>query len=172
LASTDFNKIDAAFKAGDLDALTSLIGALQGFPNVSPPHDAIGCSVLEYAIYHSPVEFIGALLQLGADPNYEEHDGFPSLIAAHSSGRSPAVIREIMTLLLEFGADIDQQGFNDYTALHRAAAEGDEDLVEFLLASGASASIRTRIDDKETPAEVAEAAGHPAVAERLRRAAG
>lgn len=38
--------------------------------------------MLEYALYHSPLAFIRTLLDLGADPNYGDHAGFPSLIAA------------------------------------------------------------------------------------------
>ncbi len=45
-------------------------------------------------------------------------------------------------------------------------------VVETLLAAGADAAKRTRIDDLESPAEVAAAAGHAELAERLRRAEG
>ncbi len=44
----------------------------------------MGEIILEHAIYHSPLPFIRALLELGAEPNYQDHAGFPSLIAALS----------------------------------------------------------------------------------------
>jgi ankyrin repeat protein len=73
----------------------------------------------------------------------------------------------ILQLLLSFGADPNQRGINDYTPLHLAAAEGLLEAVELLLAAGADPRLRTRIDDYETPRELAESAGHIRIAKRL-----
>jgi ankyrin repeat protein len=168
----EYKRIHAAFRAGDLAALTAVLGDPAGFPNVWA-HRAMGLCLI-YAIYHSPVSFIRTLLEHGADPNIDPHDGFPSLIAALSCGVSapgaPARpdMREILKLLLEHGADVEQRGVNDYTSLHTAAGHGDLDAVEMLLTRGADPNAVTRIDDCETPLEVAERAGHLAVAARLR----
>src|SRR5258708_6318606 len=78
-----FQKIDAAFRAGDLAALRAAVEDPDIVPN-GPMPLAIG-PCLEYAIYHSPVSFIRTLLEIGADPNPKNHDGFPPLIAALSS---------------------------------------------------------------------------------------
>jgi ankyrin repeat protein len=59
-------------------------------------------------------------------------------------------------------------GINDDTPLHLAAAIGDVGLVERLLDHGADPNEITRIDEIETPLEVAERAGHAAVVEKLR----
>ena len=166
-----FKRIDAAFRAGDLEGLRAALGDPDGFPDVSGPITIGHC--LEYAIYHSPLSFIRLLLERGADPNYEDHAGFPSLIAAltclGSVPGSPARAdtHEILELLLGAGADPNQRGLNDYTPLHRAAGDGDERAVRLLLAHGADAAARTRIDDCETPREVAERAGHREIAELL-----
>ena len=165
-----YRRLDSAFKAGDLAALRELCGNPPDFPNVWPPHDAISCSLLQYAIYHSPSVFVRELLQLGADPKYDDGDGFPSLMATLTSGRQPAVVRELLTLLLDAGADANQHGHNDYTPLHWAAAAGDRDIVAFLLARGADPAVKTRIDDCETPAEVAARSGHEELAALLRNA--
>lgn len=128
---------------------------------------------LEYAIYHSPLAFIRTLLELGADPNPKDHIGFPPLIAALSCSRSrpgsPArpEVPEILRLLLSFGADPNQRGVNDYTPLHMAVAERNADAVEILLQAGADATLRTRIDECETPREMAEAAGLQEIAALL-----
>ena len=120
---------------------------------------------LEYAIYHSPRSFIRELLEIGAAPNPEHHTGFPPLIAAlscsHSHPGSPGRddVVEILRLLLSFGADPHQRGTNDYSALHMAVAERNLQAVQVLLEAGADPRIRTRIDDCETPREMAEAAG-------------
>lgn len=162
----DTTELDAAFKTGDLDALGSLLGDTVGFPNCVVPGRG---HCLEYAIYHSPVPFIRVLLELGADPNYEDHAGFPSLIAALSSGRQDRL--EIVELLLSAGADVQQRGFNDYTPLHRAATDNDPKAIALLLAHGADPYARTRIDDYATPEEEAEMLGRPDAVAALKAAA-
>ena len=95
-------EIHEAYRRGDLEALKTLLGDPPDFPNCQGPY-GVGEIILEYAIYHSPLAFIRRLLELGADPNYEDSAGFPSLIAALSSGRRD--ICEILELLLAQGAD-------------------------------------------------------------------
>lgn len=155
-----------AFKKGDLAAVKLALDDPQDFPNCSGPL-SIGV-VLEYAIYHSPLEFIKTLLEFGADPNYEDQEGFPSLIAALSCPeRSDR--QALMELLLGFGADIQQRGVNDYTPLHYAAAANDVTMVEWLLQRGADPNAKTRIDEYATPLEEAEMLGKAEAAEQLRR---
>ena len=159
--------IHEAFKKGDLQALRRALEDPLDFPNVSCCPQSIGC-VLEYAIYHSPLGFIHTLLKLGADPNYEDHAGFPSLIAALSCPeRSDR--KAILELLLTFGADIQQRGVNDYTPLHYAAAADDVNMIEFLLAHGADPDAKTRVDDYATPLEEAEILGKTSAVERLQK---
>jgi hypothetical protein len=83
---SDADAIDDAYKRGDLAALKAALGDPPDFPNCRGPRGG-GEIVLEYAIYHSPLAFIRRLLELGAEANYRDHAGFPSLIAALSSGR-------------------------------------------------------------------------------------
>ena len=164
-------RIDAAFRAGDLAALRAALPDAERFPN-NPMPLAIG-PCLEYAIYHSPLPFIRTLLELGAEPNPEDHAGFPPLLAALACSRSrpgaPARpdVPEIVSLLLERGADPNQRGINDYTALHMAVAEGNRAALEQLLAAGADPRMRTRIDELETPRQLAETAGLGELAELL-----
>ena len=66
---------------------------------------------------------------------------------------------EILKLLLAFGSDPNQHGVNDYTPLHMAVAENNLGAVELLLKAGADPRPRTRIDDCESPREMAEQAG-------------
>jgi ankyrin repeat protein len=166
-----FERIDAAFKAGDLVALRAAVDDPADIPNGVMPMTIGRCLV--YAIYHSPVAFIRTLLELGADPVADDHDGFPPLIAALSCSRSqpgsPARpdLPEIIALLLSFGADPAQRGINDYTALHMAVAERSLEAVDLLLAAGADPRAKTRIDDCETPLEMARSAGLSAIADRL-----
>ena len=156
-------KINAAFHAGDLAALRAAVEDLENFPNGLMPAGIGPC--LEYAVYHSPLAFIQTLLEIGADPNPTDHIGFPPLIAALSCSRSQpgspgrADVVDIIKLLLRFGADPNQRGINDYTPLHMAVAERNLAAVRLLLESGADPECRTRIDDYETPLEMATNAG-------------
>jgi ankyrin repeat protein len=161
----DVIKIHQAFQRGDLEALRSELGHPPEFPNSPSPSLAIG-NFLEYAIYHSPLPFIRTLLELGADPNYGDHAGFPSIIAALSSQRPEK--HEIVEMMLSAGADIQQRGVNDYTPLHYAATVNDGKAVELLLRHGADPSARTNIDSYTTPLEEAEMLGARDAARILR----
>ncbi len=122
--------------------------------------DVIG-PCLVYAIYHSPLAFIRTLLEIGADPNAPVDDGFPPLIAALCCTRqTPGAntrtdVAEIIQLLLAFGTNPNQRGINDYTPLHMAVAERNAAAVRLLLDGGADSQLRTRIDNYETPLEMA-----------------
>src|SRR5262245_36307933 len=104
-----FQRIHDAFLKGDLEGLRAAVDDPAAVPNGLMPR-AIG-SCLVYAIYHSPINFIRTLLEIGADPNASADDGFPPLIAALSCTRPvPGTARrtdvdEIIRLLLSFGAD-------------------------------------------------------------------
>ena len=157
--------IHEAFKQGDLDELKNALGYPLDFPNCATS-PSIG-NVLEYAIYHSPLAFIQTLLALGANPNYDDHAGFPSLIAALSCpDRSDR--KELIEMLLKHGADIQQRGINDYTPLHYAAAGNDVQMIELLLVHGADPEAKTTIDDYATPLEEAEILGQSQAVETLK----
>lgn len=158
-----FERIDRAFREGNLEDLRAALDDPGVVPNGRMP-DTIG-SCLVYAIYHSPLAFIRTLLELGADANAPEDDGFPPLIAALSCGRAaPGMtvrtdVAEIIRLLLAYGVDPNQRGINDYTPLHMAVGERNPFAVQVLLDGGADPDLRTRIDDLDTPLEMATAAG-------------
>ena len=119
-----------AYVNGDLESIKYLLDDPPDFPNCRGPW-GLGEIILEYAIYHSPFEFIRTLLNLGADPNYGDNKGFPSIIAALSTDRKDRL--NIVELLLSNGADIQQYGLNGYTPLHHAAASDDVEAVKLLL---------------------------------------
>jgi uncharacterized protein len=168
-----FQQIHDAFHRGDLEALRAAVDDPAVVPNGVMPRTIGSCLV--YAIYHSPLQFIRTLLEIGADPNAPVDDGFPPLIAALSCTRDvPGSARrsdvaDIIRLLLSFGGDPNQRGINDYTTLHMAVAERNTYAVQMLLDHGASPELRTRIDDCLTPEEMARANGLDDIAAILAR---
>jgi hypothetical protein len=168
-----FQRLDDAFRRGDLEALRAAVDDPAVIPNGRMPITIGSCLV--YAIYHSPLAFIRTLLELGADPNAPVDDGFPPLIAALATGRDqPGAttrtdVENVIQLLLAFGADPNQRGINDYTPLHMAVAERNALALQRLLEGGADPDLRTRIDDCETPGEMAVAAGLSDLAGQIAR---
>jgi hypothetical protein len=166
-------RIDDAFAKGDVGALRAALDDPTAVPNGRMP-GAVG-TCLVYAIYHSPLAFIRTLLEIGANPNAPVDDGFPPLIAALSCARAvPGATKrtdvdDIIRLLLASGADPNQRGINDYTPLHMAVAERNALAVQVLLDGGADPDLRTRIDECETPLEMAMAAGCAEIAAILER---
>jgi hypothetical protein len=168
-----FQGIDDAFHRGDLEALRAAVDDPAVVPNGRMPNTIGSCLV--YAIYHSPLPFIRTLLEIGGDPNAPVDDGFHPLIAALSCARDvPGATRrtdvdDILRLLLSFGADPNLRGINDYTPLHMAVAERNSLAVQILLDGGGDPELRTRIDECETPLEMAQAAGLADIAATLAR---
>lgn len=159
-----------AFIAGDLAAIREILGDPEGFPNCAMPFDgAMGEHPLSYAIGWAPLPLLRELLELGADPNKAVQDGFPSLIEALSLRRDDRVDR--VRLLLDFGADANQRGINDWTPLHYAVSLRNLDALRLLLERGADPALRTRIDECSTPLEDAEAQGFAEAAALLRERA-
>ena len=156
--------IDGAYRKGDLEALKSALGDPADFPDCLQPFAlAVGDYPLEYAIYWSPLPFIETLMEIGADPNYPDRSGFPSLIAVLSSDRADR--NEVLKLLLNGGAKIDQRGLNDWTPLHYAVNLRDLETIRLLLRHGADPARATRIDECTTPLEDARTTGFTAAVE-------
>jgi ankyrin repeat protein len=165
-----FMAMHEAFIAGDLAAIRAGLDDPADFPNCAMPFDgAMGEHPLSYAIGWAPLTMMRTLLELGADPNKPVQDGFPSLIEALSLRRADNVER--VRLLLDFGADVNQRGINDWTPLHYAVALRNGDAVRLLLERGADPALRTRIDECSTPLEDAEAHGFAEGAALIRAAA-
>jgi len=81
---------------------------------------------------------------------------------------------EMMELLLDRGAVIEEQAFLGTTALHWAAMHGSIDMVALLLERGADPRrIGRKFDDRgQTPVDLAAAEGHDAVVRLLEERGG
>jgi len=154
-----FKTIDAAFRAGDLAARRTAVDDPGSVPD-GPMPLAIG-PCLEYAIYHSPLPFIRTLLEMGADPN----PGRPCRISAADRGVivQPAPARRSW----KAGRHRHRQAAALVRSRSQSASERNLPAVEILLDAGADPRLRTRIDDCETPREMAEQVGLRETAELL-----
>lgn len=154
-------RLEEALTAGDLASARAALGDAPGWPNCVDPHTR--CTVLSIALGWADLSTIRRLLDEGADPNFDvEDDGFPSLIDVlhHRCRNVPKLphrsdCHEVLRALIDAGADVNRRGLNDWTALHFAAAADDPVAVEILIEAGADPTARTRIDDLETPIDVA-----------------
>ena len=157
-------RLEEALRAGDLEAARFALGNPPDFANARDAY--LNEPILSYAIALAPLELVRTLLEAGADPNYADLGGFPSLFTAIDARRTDGAA--LLALLLAFGADVQQRGINDYTPLHHAAARDDAAAIEVLLAHGADPDARTRIDDLSTPLDEALRGGCDAALRALR----
>jgi ankyrin repeat protein len=154
-------ELERALARGDVVAARRALGDPDDWPNSRDPylHDR----VLAVAIGCARLETIRTLLREGADPNLIGlDDGFPALIDVlhHRRNDRPELRRwgdrhPLLAELLARGADVHARGLNDWTALHFAVADDDWVSVWMLLRAGADPDARTRIDDLETPRDIA-----------------
>ncbi|HEX7044131.1 MAG TPA: ankyrin repeat domain-containing protein [Burkholderiales bacterium] len=101
------------------------------------------------------------LLEHGADPNIPDIYGWTALMRAADANRAASV----RALLGTHRTDVDARDENGHSALHHAAAQGYEDIVQLLIDAGADPAARDR--DGRTPGTLAALQGHRALALRL-----
>jgi uncharacterized protein len=155
--------LERALERGDLVAARQVLGDPDDWPNSRDPY--LHTHVLSAALACARLETIRQLLHDGADPNLIGlDDGFPALIdVLHHRRNDRPELRQwgdrlpLLAELLAAGADVHARGMNDWTALHFAVADDDPIAVWMLLRYGADIDARTRIDDFETPLELAQA---------------
>ncbi|XP_022521113.2 double zinc ribbon and ankyrin repeat-containing protein 1 [Astyanax mexicanus] len=98
------------------------------------------------------ISVVQQLLDEGADPSCLGTDGRPALVAAVMNGQC-----DIIPVLVQKGADINQQsGLLNNTALHEAAALGNEGLQSAEILLGCNASLRTLNAHGQVPYDVAQ----------------
>lgn len=84
------------------------------------------------AVSHNDLRQARVLLAQGVSPlSADDHDDTPLIMAVAIGAR------EMMQLLLDYGADVNQPGLNGRSALRVAIEREDRETVSFLLAAGA-----------------------------------
>jgi len=71
--------------------------------------------------------------------------GYGNYFMAHAHRHAPdAWLPTLIYLVEELGQDVNLRDGNGYTALHHAAARGDNDMIEYLIGKGADVSVISR----------------------------
>jgi ankyrin repeat protein len=156
-ANPKLDLFDAA-GLGDIGALASLLAA--GADVTAYAGD--GFTALHLAAFFDAPYAAALLLRAGAGPEAMA-DNPTRVRPLHSAmaGRSVSVV----SMLLAFGVDPDPVQQGGFTPLMAAATHGDAELSDLLLACGADS--RRASDDGRTAADIASAAGHEKLVQRL-----
>jgi ankyrin repeat protein len=133
----------------------------QGTINVTP-----GATPLYRATRATDLQTVQALIAGGADPSRPARDGStPMMVAAGFGQRAAAADDEftdagpradpldLVKLFVEKGADVNALNNTGSSALHYAATQGNEKMIEYLMAKGAKTDIKNK--QGRTPAELA-----------------
>ncbi|MFN8587112.1 MAG: ankyrin repeat domain-containing protein [Candidatus Eisenbacteria bacterium] len=150
------------FEAVSLGDAPRAEALLAGDPALARARSGDGFTALHLAAFFSRPALARRLLAAGADP---------AAVAANAMRVQPlhsaAAARDLdmCRVLLEAGAPPDAAQHQGWTALMAAAQHGLEPLADLLLAHGARRVVRA--DDGRTAADLAQAAGHTALATKL-----
>ena len=163
-AVAEFERALEAMKSGESAALSALAGEIEGFPDGKDRF--LGRSWLTNALGEGAPETVRWMLDQGVEVNYFDDEGYSPLQTAVL--REDEASLDLVRALLESGADVNASGTLSETALHKAAALGDEAIVRLLLEHGADAAAWDSEHVARQPADYAEEAGHEGVARLLR----
>lgn len=155
--------VHEAAALGYLDRLRSLV---DDEPAVVAGRSADGFTALHFAAFFAKPEAARMLVDLGAPVDAVAANA-SRVQPLHSAAAGRQV--EICRMLIAAGADVNARQAGGFVPLHAAAENGDPVMVELLLSAGADPGAVT--DEGRTAADLADAAGHPDVARRLREVA-
>ena len=110
-----------------------------------------GESPLHVAVKRGDLDKVKSLLLEGADVNSKDHAGWRPI---HEAMREGDNALNIIRLLVEHNANINALSDSGSTALHDAAAYMSEEIIEYLIKSGADPAIENL--DGKTPLHIAK----------------
>jgi ankyrin repeat protein len=117
--------------------------------------DDIGNTALHHAVRNLDINLAKILIQEGVDINAINEDGDTPLteFALRSSDSNSQQSFELLSFLIEHGANINYRNNEGYSSLHHAVERDNLDVVRFLLNHGANINILNNMGD--TPLHLA-----------------
>jgi len=123
----------AAARSGDLTQIKTLLEAGADHAAV----DEAGETALMHAAHGGHVAAVQLLIAAGADVNAKSPQGWTALAKAAYNGETERGYVEVIEVLHEAGAALDERIFFGITPLMLAAGGGDAPVVEWLINTGA-----------------------------------
>lgn len=149
----DYTHILEVLKTEDVKSFEELSSNVEGFPK--------GCDEflkrhwITNAIDCGSLKSIEWMISKNVSLDFVDDEGCTVLLSAlDRENREDKYL--VLELLLKAGAPVSLHGFNDFTAMHRAATNNDVEALKLLVKYGANPEIKTRIDLCATPLEEAE----------------
>lgn len=122
---------------GDLSRIQSLV---ESGADINKK-DHLGYTPLNFAVMDKNIEIFNFLIEMGGDINSKNHLGL-SLLAIEINRSEPS--EQIIQMLLEKGASLENCDSKGTSALHFASMRGDIEVVAMLLQAGASPDLCDR----------------------------
>lgn len=140
--------------SGDIPSLELLAESVDGFPAGQDPW--LNRHWITNAIDCGSASAVRWMLERNAPVVFRDSEGYTVLHSAIEREEDDKY--EVMSMLIEFGADVNAHGTQDWTPSHMAAVRNDLQALRLLHQAGGDFSIRTRIDMHATVLEEARQA--------------
>ena len=149
-------EIQTWFKDSNLDQLEFASQVVDSFPYERD--SCYGSPWIVHAVSSGSLKSVKWMIEKGVNLKPIDTNGYPPVISCiEVEGKEKY---QILGLLIDAGANINERGINGWTPLHIAAVRDDEVSMRILLEAGADRAITTKIDDDATAEEEARNLGH------------
>lgn len=152
------------FEASSIGETRIVTQHLSKYPELINSFAKDGFTPLGLASFFGQLEIVKLLLSQGADSNIAANNDF-KVAPIHSACAISYI--EIVTALIQHGANVNATQMKGVTPLHTATHNGQTALVQLLIDKGAD--VNAKMDDGQTPLSIAREKGFDKTAELLKQ---